>query len=78
VRPLVFWDAAYTTVVSPSDERNYLPGAEVRGLDGFRNSVGAGARLYLRQIVLPLLGLDVGYGLESGDVHVYLAIGLTD
>jgi outer membrane protein assembly factor BamA len=78
VRPLVFWDSAYTTVAAPSPERNYLPNAEVRGLDGFRNSVGFGTRLYLRQIVLPLLGLDVGYGLESGDVHVYLAIGLTD
>jgi len=78
VRGLGFWDSAYTTVLSPSPERNYLPDAEVRGLDGFRNSVGAGTRFYLRQIVLPLLGLDVGYGLESGDVHVYLAIGLTD
>jgi outer membrane protein insertion porin family len=44
----------------------------------FKNSVGVGTRFYLRQIVLPLLGLDVGYGLESGDVQVYLAIGLTD
>ena len=44
----------------------------------FKNSVGVGTRFYLRQIVLPLLGLDVGYGLESGDIQVYLAIGLTD
>lgn len=78
VRGMGFWDSAYTTVLSPSPDRNYLPNYQVRGLDGFRNSVGVGTRLYLRQIVLPLLGLDVGYGLESGDVHVYLAIGLTD
>ena len=32
----------------------------------------------LRQIVLPLLGLDFGYGLEARDYQVYLAIGLTD
>ena len=44
----------------------------------FKNSVGVGTRLYLRQIVLPLLGLDIGYGLEAHDVQVYLAIGLTD
>lgn len=44
----------------------------------FKNSVGVGTRFYLRQIVLPLLGLDVGYGLEAHDVQVYLAIGLTD
>jgi outer membrane protein insertion porin family len=78
VRGMGFWDSAYTTVLNPSPERNYLPNYNVGGLDGFRNSVGVGTRLYLRQIVLPLLGLDVGYGLESGDVHVYLAIGLTD
>jgi outer membrane protein insertion porin family len=49
-----------------------------RYLAPFKNSVGVGTRFYLRQIVLPLLGLDVGYGLESGDFQVYLAIGLTD
>jgi len=37
-----------------------------------------GTRLYLRQIVLPLLGLDFGYGLEARDFQIYLAIGLTD
>ena len=40
--------------------------------------MGAGIRLYVRQVVLPLLGLDFGYGLESGGVEVYFAIGLTD
>jgi len=44
----------------------------------FKNSVGIGTRFYLRQIVLPLLGLDLGYGLEAHDFQVYLAIGLTD
>jgi len=44
----------------------------------FKNSVGVGTRFYLRQIVLPLLGLDLGYGLEAHDIQVYLAIGLTD
>ena len=50
----------------------------MRGLAGFKNSVGVGTRLYLRQIVLPLLGLDFGYGLEARDYEIYLAVGLTD
>ena len=45
---------------------------------GFKNSVGVGTRLLMRQIVIPLLGVDVGYGLEAHDYQVYLAIGLTD
>jgi len=81
IRGLVFLDSAYTTfLVDPADnpERNYLPNSQVKKLDGFRNSVGAGTRFYLRQIVLPLLGLDFGYGLEARDFQIYLAIGLTD
>jgi outer membrane protein assembly factor BamA len=82
VRGLGFWDSAYTTFLTTSNpERNYLPSSQFvsgNALAGFKNSVGGGIRLYLRQIVLPLLGLDVGYGLEAGDVQVYLAIGLTD
>jgi outer membrane protein assembly factor BamA len=79
IRGLVFLDSAYTTFLKTSNpERNYLPDSDARGLKPFRNSVGAGTRFYLRQIVLPLLGLDVGYGLEANDFQVYLAIGLTD
>jgi outer membrane protein assembly factor BamA len=81
VRGLVFWDSAYTTFKATDEMasgRDYLPNSEVRGLDGFKNSVGVGTRFYLRQIVLPLLGLDFGYGLEARDYQVYLAIGLTD
>ncbi|MBV8757857.1 MAG: BamA/TamA family outer membrane protein [Deltaproteobacteria bacterium] len=79
VRGLGFWDSGYTTFLSTSNpERNYLPNSGTHGLAPFKNSVGVGTRLYLRQIVLPLLGLDVGYGLEARDVQVYLAIGLTD
>jgi outer membrane protein assembly factor BamA len=86
IRGLVFWDSAYTTFTKDTDDpvremeakRNYLPNADARGLDPFKNTVGVGTRFYLRQIVLPLLGLDVGYGLEARDVQIYLAIGLTD
>jgi outer membrane protein insertion porin family len=79
LRALAFWDSAYTTFRNTdSTQRQYLPGAEARGLDPFKNTVGAGIRLYMRQIVLPLLGLDIGYGLERRDYEIYLAIGLTD
>ena len=66
---------------STNDERNYLPESDTWRHHIFaplKNSVGVGTRFYLRSIVLPLLGLDVGYGLEAGDIQVYLAIGLTD
>ncbi|HEY4242085.1 MAG TPA: BamA/TamA family outer membrane protein [Kofleriaceae bacterium] len=79
VRGLGFWDSAYTTFLTTTNpERDYLPNSAVRGLDGFKNSVGVGTRLYLRQVVLPLLGLDFGYGLEARDFQIYLAVGLTN
>jgi len=81
VRGQAFWDSAYTTFLTdPEDniQRNYLPDSQPRGLTPWKNSVGVGGRLYLRQIVLPLLGVDFGYGLEAGDTQIYLAIGLTD
>ncbi|MBX3162123.1 MAG: BamA/TamA family outer membrane protein [Deltaproteobacteria bacterium] len=81
IRGLLFGDAAYTTFTKTSDNleaRGYLPGAQARGLAPMKTSVGIGTRFFLRDIVLPLLGLDFGYGLESGDYQVYLAIGLTD
>jgi outer membrane protein assembly factor BamA len=82
VRGLAFWDSAYTTFLTTSNpDRDYLPNSQFQSgntFAGFKNSVGGGIRLFMRQIVIPLLGLDVGYGLEAGDVQVYLAIGLTD
>jgi outer membrane protein assembly factor BamA len=80
-RGLGFFDSSYTTFLTTDNpERNYLRGVDpaTRGLAPFKNSVGVGTRLYLRQIVLPLLGLDLGYGLEARGFQVYLAIGLTD
>jgi hypothetical protein len=84
LRALGFWDTAYITFADTSDaaaaraQRHYLPGGEARGADAFKNSVGIGTRLYLRQIVLPLLGVDLGYGVERNAFEVYIAIGLTD
>jgi outer membrane protein insertion porin family len=81
IRGITFWDSSYLTFRNPDEaaaQRDYLPGADIRGTAPLRNSVGVGTRLYLRQIVLPLLGLDFGYGVERGDYEIYLAIGLTD
>ena len=83
VRGLGFFDSAYTTFIETENtQRDYLPDARAHETRGrfvpWRNSVGGGIRLYMRQIVLPLLGVDFGYGLESRDYQIYLAIGLTD
>lgn len=81
LRGIAFWDSGYTTFTRLREtdaQRDYLPGADVRGLTGIKNSVGGGARLVLKQVVLPLLGVDVGYGLERRAWEVYVAVGLTD
>jgi outer membrane protein assembly factor BamA len=82
VRGLVFADSRYTTFQkrNSNTKRNYLPGTfdDRSRFAPFKNAVGVGTRFFARSIVLPLLGLDVGYGLESGAIEMYLAIGLTD
>lgn len=81
LRVLGFFDTTYTAFLDIEDTdsfRSYLPDQGTLGLAPFKNTVGVGTRIFVRQIVLPLLGLDVGYGLERGDFEIYLAIGLTD
>ncbi|HEX4418930.1 MAG TPA: BamA/TamA family outer membrane protein [Kofleriaceae bacterium] len=82
VRGLGFFDSGYTTFRNADNpDRNYLPNSafgDNSSLAPFKNSVGVGTRLYLQQIVIPLLGVDFGYGLEARDFQMYLAIGLTD
>ena len=56
--------------------RNYLPDTPsgvVR--ESWNNGIGAGIRMYLRGVVLPLIGFDVAYGIEANTVRYYLAIG---
>jgi outer membrane protein assembly factor BamA len=65
-------------VVRGDGFRDYLPDTPsgvVR--DSWHNGIGGGIRLYLRGVILPLLGVDVGYGFESQTVRVYLSIGST-
>ncbi len=74
-----FWDSGFMGwyFQDPSGARNYLP-EEPNGSHWFRNDVGAGFRVYVSSIVLPLLGLDVAYGIEGHSPEVYFELGLTD
>jgi outer membrane protein assembly factor BamA len=79
-RGLVFWDTAFTTFVNTSGntQRNYLPGETETTAAQWRNGVGVGFRVYVKSIIMPLVGVDVGCGVEVRDCHVYLAVGLTN
>ena len=78
-RALGFFDAGFIGRyhLRTSTDRVYLPN-ERDGLHYWRNDVGGGIRVYVKAIVLPLLGLDIGYGLESRSPEVYFQLGLTD
>lgn len=82
LRGLGFVDVGYATFndLEPDDARfrHYVPGADARGLAPLKTSVGLGTRVFLREVVLPLLGLDFGYGVERRELEIYLAIGLVD
>jgi outer membrane protein assembly factor BamA len=79
-RALAFWDTAYTSFVMDegNEHRFYLAGQTDDAVNRWRNGVGLGFRVYVKSIVLPLLGVDVGYGLEAGTWNIYLAVGLTE
>jgi outer membrane protein assembly factor BamA len=79
LRGIGFYDSGYVAnnFQDPSGMRSYLP-SQAAGDSWFRNDVGAGIRLYVRSIVLPLLGFDVGYGLEARALEYYFELGLTD
>ncbi|TMQ05939.1 MAG: hypothetical protein E6J90_47570 [Deltaproteobacteria bacterium] len=76
-RALGFFDSGYIALrhAAGNTQRDYLP-AEHGGW--FRNAFGAGLRIYVKSIVLPLVGFDVGYGLEDGAFQIYFELGLTD
>jgi outer membrane protein assembly factor BamA len=77
-RGLGFYDTGYIAFRHTADDtgRDYLP--TQLGTSSLVNSVGAGLRLYVSSIVLPLLGFDVGYGLEAHSAEVYFELGITD
>lgn len=77
-RAIGFWDTGYMAFRNPrASSRAYLPNQR-EGVSYWRNDVGAGVRVYVKAIVLPLLGLDVAYGIEARSPEVYFQLGLTD
>jgi outer membrane protein insertion porin family len=58
--------------------RGYLPDAH-EGIGGVTvaQGLGLGLRLFLRSVVLPLVGVDVAYGVNSGELRFYLVAGVT-
>jgi len=80
-RALGFYDGGYAAYldrdVAADDFRRYLPDDRT-ALSPLKNGVGGGVRVYFRSVVVPLLGFDVAYGLESGDTRTYFAVGLTE
>ena len=77
-RGIGFWDGGYVGFFwrDPS-HRDYLP-TQTDGSHWIRNDVGGGLRVYVGNVVLPLLGLDVAYGIEGRRAEVYFEVGLTD
>src|SRR6185503_5034826 len=76
-RAIAFYDAGYTTFQSrrPTD-RDYLPNQLTASYS--RTNLGTGLRIYLDNIVLPLLGFDLAYGIEGHSPEIYFEVGLTD
>ncbi len=57
--------------------RRYVP-TQMKGDGWWRNDVGADIRVYVGAIVLPLVGVDIAYGIEGKAPKLYLQVGLTD
>lgn len=76
-RAVTFWDTGWIGWRQQRADRDYLP-TQAPGTGIWRNDVGAGLRVYVRAVVLPLLGFDVAYGIEGRSPEVYFQVGLTD
>ena len=61
---------------SRSRDRAYL--SDQLGPSVLRTDVGVGLRVYVAAVVLPLLGIDLGYGIEGHSPEVYFELGITD
>lgn len=62
-----------------ADGRQFLPpNLLIQGFDAKRDihtGVGAGLRFFLRSVAVPLVGVDVGHGIDTGTVRIVLVIG---
>jgi outer membrane protein insertion porin family len=75
-RALGFFDSGYVGFHDRRAERDHLPNQLTT--DYWRSDAGGGVRVYLDNIVLPLLGFDIGYGFEARALEFYFELGLTD
>lgn len=66
IRGVFFWD---TTVLYFKDQKF--------SREAWNNGVGGGIRLYLKGIVIPLLGFDAAWGIEDKEHATYLNVGAT-
>src|SRR5262249_12874663 len=46
------------------------------GQNDFPRGVGGGLRFYLKQLAIPVMGVDVGYGVEDREIGYYFTFGL--
>lgn len=61
-----------------SDNRSFDLRYAAQGFDSSRDihtDVGAGLRFFLRSVAVPLIGFDVGYGIESKHINYLLIVG---
>lgn len=77
-RAVTFWDSGFMGFYRPREDRSFLYPDGVDGKHWFRNDVGAGFRVYVKSVVLPLLGIDVAYGIEGESFEMYFQLGLVD
>jgi outer membrane protein assembly factor BamA len=78
-RGITFFDSGYVGYQfrRPDGARHYLP-TQGDNSGWWRNDAGLGFRVYVKRVVLPLLGLDVAYGIEGKRPEIYFQLGLTD
>ena len=78
-RGIAFYDNAYNGFHFPRTDgkRDYLP-TQAKGSSWFRNDVGAGLRMYVGWVVVPVLGLDIARGLEGKGTQLVFEVGFTD
>lgn len=78
-RALSFFDSGYVGYQfrNPDGRRDYLP-TQSNNSGWWRNDAGVGFRVYVKRVVLPLLGFDVAYGIEGKAPEIYFQLGLTD
>jgi hypothetical protein len=79
-RAITFWDTGYIGYqlrMAGDGNRDYIANQR-NNASWWRNDVGLGLRVYVKRIVLPLLGLDFAYGIEGRAPEIYFQVGLTD